>query len=156
MINQYDLYDMTYAFICVRNNINYELNFEIISKIESTLRRQDEGVEDNQIRKAVSEVNGLDRDVWDYVYHKNTYVNQRYLRNRELYDLFVKLCVAFKNALYDHNTDMAYDLIDCFHCLPDILVNNNFVIPKSYWKTYVMPFRDKWDKSFLKHEENLL
>ena len=55
--------------------------------------------------------------------------------------------------LNQNEYEKAYDLIDSFHCLPDIVADNNFSIPKSFWKTYTKCYRNKWDRDFLRIEQ---
>lgn len=47
----------------------------------------------------------------------------------------------------------AYDLVDAIHCLPVALINKNGWFPKQYWRTYIQPYRDKWDNTFLLNKE---
>lgn len=109
--------------------------------------------EDNQVRKALADVQGLDQERWYYIFHNNVYVNHRFLKSKYAYELLIKLCEESINFLKTKDFERAYDLIDCYHCLPDIIADNNFCIPKSYWKTYIRSYRDKWDKTFLVVEQ---
>ncbi len=156
MISQNDLYDITFAYITIRNDIQYKLNSEILSKIIRVLRYDDKKYEDNQVRKALADLKGLDQEKWYYVYHNNIYINHQFLKNRYIYELLIKLCEESIYTLKTQNFEKAYDLLDCYHCLPDIIANNHFRIPKKYWKTYIKPYRDKWDKTFLTLEQKKL
>lgn len=153
MISQNDLSDITYALVAMRNDIQYRFNSEILSKIIQVLRSSEKEYDDNQVRKALANVQGLDQKRWYYIYHNNVYVNRRFLKNKYAYEILIKLCEESIHALKTRNFEKAYDLIDSYHCLPDIMANNNFLIPKSYWKTYIKPYRDKWDKTFLVVEQ---
>ena len=153
MISQNDLYDITYALVTIRNDIKYKFNSEILSKIIQVLRYDAKEYEDNQVRKALAEVQGLDQERWYYVYHNNVYVNHHFIQNKYVYELLIKLCQESINILETENFDRAYDLMDCYHCLPDIMADSNFCISKSYWKTYIKSYRNKWDKTFLVVEQ---
>lgn len=153
MISQNDLYDITSALVAIRNDIQYRFNSEILSKIIQVLRYAEKEYEDNQVRKALADVQGLDQERWYYIYHNNVYVNRRFLKNKYAYEILIKLCEESIYALKTQNFERAYDLIDCYHCLPDIMADNHFRIPKNYWKTYIKPYRDKWDKTFLVVEQ---
>lgn len=153
MISQNDLYDITSALVAIRNDIRNKFNFEILSKIIQVLRYTEKEYEDNQVRKALADVQGLDQERWYYIYHNNVYVNRRFLKNKYAYEILIKLCEESIYALKNQNFERAYDLIDCYHCLPDIMADNHFRIPKNYWKTYIKPYRDKWDKTFLVAEQ---
>ncbi len=156
MISQNDLYDITFALVAIRNDIQYRFNSEILSKIIQVLRYTQKEFEDNQVRKALADVQGLDQERWYYIYHNNVYVNHRFLTNKYAYEILIKLCEESINILKTKNFERVYDLIDCYHCLPDIMADHHFCIPKNYWKTYIKPYRDKWDKSFLVVEQKII
>ena len=143
---------MTYAFSTIRNDIQYEHNCNILLKIISVLNAS-EKYEDNQIRKALASIEGLDRERWYYVYYNNVYVHRELLKYECIYLLFIKLCKELHCVLSRGSFEKAYDFIDSFHCLPDILADHHFLIPKNYWKIYVWPYRKKWDIDFLTKEE---
>ena len=146
---------MTFAFIKIRDDIQEELNSEILSKIIYVL--SDENTfDDNQIRKAIASIEGLNYEKWFYVYHNNIYTNHKFLKNKYICEIIVKLCMELSALLQIGNFEMAYDLIDSYHCLPDIIADNSFTIPKSFWKTHIKSYRDKWDKSFLLTEQKRL
>lgn len=54
------------------------------------------------------------------------------------------------------NFDRAYDLVDAIHCLPEALISKKQWDSKAYWKIYIRPYREKWDKQFLKNQEREL
>ena len=132
MISQNDLYDITSALITIRNDIHYKHNSEILCKIIQVLRYDGLEYEDNQVRRALATVRGLDQKRWGYVYHNNVYGNHRFLKNKYAYEILIKLCEESINTLKTQNFEKACDLIDCYHCLPDIIADNHFrkVIPR--------------------------
>ena len=154
MIYKSDLYDITAALVLIRNNIREKANPQILSQLIIVLQEK-ENVEENQIRKAVSSIKELDREPWYFTHHNNVYVNHQILKEDQLYDLFIKL---FQNLIYELDREQfekAYDLADSFHCLPEIIANNSFTIPRSFWKTFVKDYRSKWDNDFLRVEEKI-
>lgn len=156
MISQNELYDISVALTAIRNNIKEDVNKEVLYKIISVLNSKSETFKDNQIRRAIASINNLDQERWYYVYHNNVYANYKILRNKYIYKLLIKLCYELKCLVESNNFEKAYDLADCFHCLPNIIADNNFTIPKYFWKIYVKPYRDKWDKSFLVTDQKFL
>jgi len=152
MISKNDLYDVTFALTTIRNDIQNESNKKILLKIISVFDVREDVLEDNQIRKALSTIDKLDKEHWYYIYHNNIYVNHQFLKNNHIYELLKKMCKELNGLLEDNNFERAYDLADTFHCLPDIIADNNFTIPKSFWKNYIKPYSDKWDKNFLIEE----
>lgn len=153
MISQNDLYDIAYALVAIRNDIQYKLNSEILSKIIQVLKYGEKEYEDNQVRKALAKVRGLNPEKWYYVYHNNVYTTQRFVKNKYIYELLIKLCEESIIIFEANDFERAYDLIDSYHCLPNIIADNNFCIFKSYWKTFLNPYRDKWDRNFLRAEQ---
>lgn len=152
MINKNDLYDITFALIVIRNNITEKLNLQILSQMIKVLEEEN-NIEDNQIRKAISSIDGLDREHWFFAYYNNIYVNHQMLNKADIYALLVKLFQRLICELNQKEFDKAYDLVDSFHCLPEIIADNNFTIPKSFWKTFVKGYRSKWDNDFLRDEQ---
>lgn len=149
MVSNYDLYDITYALICMRNDISNISNEQVLLNIERVLNSKATVFRDNQIRRAIANIEGLDREVWRYVYYNNVYVTHRLLSDECVYQVLKEAIVALQALLNVQEYQKAYDLIDSIHCLPNIIADNNFVIPKAYWRTYVKPYRKKWDKHFL-------
>ena len=64
MISQNDLYDMSFALVLIRNNIQYDLNSVVVSKIEQVLKNNSLQFEDNQFRKALATIDNLDYTKW--------------------------------------------------------------------------------------------
>ena len=152
MISKYDLYDLSFSLITIRNNIHDMLNIMVLLKIQEVLQEK-EDLSDNQIRKAISVIDGLDHDYWFFAFHNNVYVNHAFLKDNDIYILLYKLIQIVIIALRQKEYEKAEDLVDCFHSLPEIIANNHFIIPNTYWKTHVRNYRKKWDNHFLKSEE---
>ena len=152
MLSQNDLYDLYYAFVCMRNHADDVVNRDILAGISNVLNDGQASFEDNQIRKAIACLEGLHHD-WHYVHHNNVYVTQRILKNREVYQLFSTVCCESVKLLDTCQTEQFCALMDAVHALPLILADNHLLIPRSYWKTYIKPYRKKWDQGFLKLEE---
>lgn len=152
MISKYDLYDLSAVLVNIRSDVEYKLNVQILDKIIQMLSTDEYTTEENQVRKAIAEVQNLDREKWYFVYHNNLYVNHSLLKKEEIYSLLLTICKSLKTALENQQYDKAYDLADAVHCLPDIIADNGFSVPKAYWKIYIGTYRKKWDKDFLKDE----
>ena len=151
MINKYDLYDISAALINIRNDIQSDINIELLKAMIDVLNVSES--EDNQIRKALSTVKGIQEDKWHFVFVQNVYVNHSYLKDPNIYDILKKAMLNLLQLLLEKSYDRAYDLVDSIHCLPDIIADNNFIISTSYWKKHVKIYRMKWDKSFLRLEQ---
>lgn len=152
MITKNDLYDITFALTTIRNNITQKSNPLILTQMIKVLGENND-TDDNQIRKAISSIGGLDREYWFFAYYNNVYVNHQILNKADIYALLIQLFQSLICELNKKNFDKAYDLADSFHCLPEIIADNNFIIPKSFWKTFIKDYRRKWDNDFLRDEQ---
>ena len=155
MIDENDLYDISAAFTRIRYDITYDLNVDVVDKIVQVLISNEELSYENRIRIALSSIDNLSKEQWYFAYHNNLYVHHVLLKNPYIYDILVKACLVLKYALVEKSYDKAYDLVDAIHCLPDIIAENKFTITKSYWKTHIRYYRNKWDKEFLLCEQKL-
>lgn len=153
MITGFDLLDLSAVFKLLRFDITDNNGSLILDKVIDVLEAEDADFNDNQIRTALASIPGLDKEKWGFVYHNNVYVTQRLLKNKAIYTILIKSCRMLKAAIEHGELCKANDLVDCIHCLPEIIVDNQLHITKSYWKTHVSIFRKKWDMSFLQSEE---
>ena len=155
MIGINDLHDISAAFTRIRSDIEYEKNIAILQSMTEVLAIND-AYETNQIRNAIAKLPDLDREKWRYVFHQNLYVYDAILKDPALINLLLSACNGLISALHSKNFELAYDLTDAIHCLPSIIAENKFVVPKSYWKTHIQVYRNKWDKNFLIAEQKAL
>lgn len=152
MIDRYDLYDMSFALVMIRYDIRSRSNIPVLARMIGVLKAK-EAVGDNQIRRVLSSIAGLDRERWFFVYHNNVYVNCRILKRKSVYDLLIKSFRELERALRDGEYDRADTLADALHCLPEMIADNDFRIPKTFWKVHIKSYRDKWDGDFLRAEQ---
>ncbi len=66
-------------------------------------------------------------------------------------ELLPEMRILYKEKKFEQ----LYDLVDAIHCLPDALINPLWD-SNSYWKTYIYPYRKKWDLEFLIAKEKEL
>ena len=78
------------------------------------------------------------------------------LKDDNVLGILIKVCETLIYQLNEHKFEIADDLIDTVHCLPAIIAENKFKIPKNYWKSHMRFYRLKWDKTFLVKEQNNL
>ena len=156
MITKYDLYDISAAFVLIRADIKSESNSEVIKSIVDVLQNVEVMYEENQIRKAIQNIDNLDRERWQFVFHLNVYVNHDNLKNSSIYAVLISACKRLLKTLSEKNYEEAYDLVDCIHCLPEIIADNRFEITKTFWNANIKEYRHKWDKDFLVVEQKAL
>lgn len=152
MIDRYDLYDMSFALVMIRYDIRSETNIPVLARMIGVLEAK-EAVGDNQIRRVLSSIAGLDRERWFFVYHNNVYVNCRMLERKSIYDLLIKSFRELERALHGGEFDRADALADALHCLPEMIADNDFRVPKTFWKVHIKSYRDEWDGDFLRAEQ---
>jgi len=75
---------MGFALSIMRNSICEKSNPAILSNIITVLESYDM-IEDNQVRKAISNVEGIDYKLWGYAFHNNVYVIHQIMKNPYLY-----------------------------------------------------------------------
>lgn len=156
MICDQELFDISAAFERIRWDVLSSHNKDVVEKIIYVLydqRNENDTFSFNNIRKAISSIGNIDKNIWDFVFHENVYVHFSILKNIYIYNLLIKACELLRQAIDEGIVEKIDNLIDAIHCLPDIIAENNFTIHKSYWKSHVQYYRDKWDKDFLKNEQ---
>lgn len=63
---------------------------------------------------------------------------------KEIID-FVKIAIQIMvDSLRSNKFDIAYDIADILHVLPDVVIQKQKKGLKKYWKTYVERFNNKW------------
>lgn len=86
---------------------------------------------------------------WKEKFHTKTEIKQEILYNEELEQFIVHAVELMKDHLEIQHYDLAYDLADMLHALPDIVLANEKNGLKNYWKIYVKPVQKKWDLKLL-------
>ena len=89
MISQYDLYDISFAFSIIRNDVKCESVSKVLLKIENVLIHECDW-DDNQIRKGISSIENLDKEIWEFAYHNNVYVTLKLLKDNIRYHQWLK------------------------------------------------------------------
>lgn len=153
MISNNDLYDLSAVLTMIRNDVQHEMNAIVLSRILQILKSPIMPCTENQIRYNIRTVCDIDVERWKFAYVDNHYTYCKILKNNLLYQVLIKICRELKWLLGENKYSQAYDLVDATHCLPIIIADNSFSIPRSYWKSYMRVYRQKWDKHFLLVEE---
>lgn len=150
MLNIYDLYDIHAILINIRQNPEYELNKEVVTKTINVLKNWQINQKMNQIRTALQSISSLDIEAYNFVYVNNLYTYfPSYLKNENIYIMLIEALECLLIAIEEKNIEKIIDLADCLHNLPIYLVENHFFVPKEYWNREVKYYRKKWDKNFL-------
>lgn len=100
--------------ICMENRMN---NFELIKLLNGKLDLKQQLIQDAGL-ECVD-----DKNISDFILTVLKYTN---------------------DALKSQNYNMAYDLVDMLHVLPDVIITGEKKQLKKYWNIYVKPFIKKW------------
>ncbi len=87
---------------------------------------------------------------WKGRFRTKTEVKQEVICNEELEQFIVHAVELMKDNLEIQHYDLAYDLADMLHALPNIVLANEKNGLKRYWKIYVIPVQKKWNRKLLK------
>lgn len=159
MLCVYELYDLHMILVAIRSYPDDAINSEVVSNIIAVLNNRTESDEINQFRKALQSVESIDSSgIYDFVFTENkySYFPLPFLKDERIYSV---LSAAFEElllALDEGNRERIVDLAECLHNLPIILVEKQYSIPNSYWKTFVKYYRNKWNSDFLRAEQTSL
>jgi len=151
LLKTYDLLEMKHIFVLIRFKPAYALNGQIAKKILAVLKSDTEQPNDNAIRIALSEIEGLDREDWAFVFHLNVHIPMGWLRAPDTYQVFVAIWEELKLAANEQNAQRIYDLTDAVENLPNSLVRGQ-IIPLDFWM-WIGSYRDRWNPDFLLAEE---
>ena len=155
MINLYDLYDLHAILIAICSNPNDSFNSEVVLNIINVIN--DRGASEiNQIRKSLQTIKSLIKnDIYDFVFVENkySYYPLPFLKDEKIYAVLFSSLREILVALNEKDEERTFDLADCLHNLPIMIVENNYSIPKIFWKKIVKDYRRKWNNNFLRIEE---
>ena len=149
MLFKNDLYDISAAFVNIRSEPNNVLNAEIALKLFEVISDPEPPKDENGVRLALSTIEGLDKSRWYFVFHSNYYVNHSLLKDKNIYLMLIDILDELQNAVSNNNSIQTCDLMDAVHGLPQAIADNYFKVPSKYWKTYIRPYRKKWNETFL-------
>jgi len=151
------------VFVIIRSDIKNPYNVDLLKIISKycLLLKEDQSTKFETFKSAIDsiinehdEINELIENALK-IYEVNPITDNldeiyRYLS--VISDTALEVC----SQLRQKNFDRAYDLVDAIHCLPEALISKKQWDPKTYWKIYIRPYREKWDKQFLKNQEREL
>lgn len=155
MLCQYDFYDLYAVLTNIRSDIQYNYNTNILNALIDVIE-YDGHMEDNLIRKTISAISGLDKEKWFFINHNNLYVYHKRINQSYVYDLLYSMCTSLREVLIDRNFEMAYDIVDCIHDFPLIMVEKDLRTFKNIFRNRVKFYRKRWDNNFLIKEEKIL
>ena len=141
----YDLYDLSAVYIAIRHDPEYKNNLIILKEILDLLENREKSSEVNQLRTALSGIEGIDKNKYYFVDTQNVYTYfPSFLKNDEVYNVLIGATKALMVIVMENKKQQIIDLADALHNLPIYIVEYDFSIPKSFWKNEVASYRKKW------------
>lgn len=159
MLNVYELYDLHMILVAIRSYPDASINNDVVSNVVVVLSNRIESDETNQFRKALQSVKSIEKNlIFEFVFTENkySYFPLPFLKDERIYAVLLAAFEELIVVLNERNLKKIVDLADCLHNLPIILVENNYTIPKSFWKTSAKYYRNKWNNDFLRVEQKAL
>ncbi len=156
MISCYDLYDIYAIFVNIRAYPENPINEKAIFCIIDVINNREENHDFNQIRTAIAPFLTLDNiGTYSFVTTQNvyTYFPYSFLKDEYIYSVLSSACNEMIKVINNQNILQIGDLADCLHNLPILLVENNYKIPRHFWKCEIEPYRKAWNKDFMIKEE---
>lgn len=144
MFTKNELYDLSFVITLIRSEIYNPNNVEIIDLMLSLIRDSTYLIEDNDIRKTLSQLPNLN-EKWEFIHHENYYVKTTIFKNENIHNELVLKLTELKSLLQYKKFEQAYDLADVLHVFPEIIADNNGKIPNSYYKIFMRRYKKKWN-----------
>ena len=156
MLVFYDLYDLYAVFVNVRFDPGNPRNAGIVEAVLDVLSDRNQKGEPNAFRVALRAVGDLG-EAYRFVLVDNVYTFvPGVFKNLVYYDLLSVACQELSNVIKGGNVERVADLADALHNLPIMLTDPGLKkIPKRFWRCDLKPYREKWDKTFLRMFDNL-
>ena len=156
MLVFYDLYDLYAVFVNVRSDPGNPMNAEIVKTVSVVLKDRNSNGVCNAFRAALRPLGDLG-EAYRFVQVDNVYTFvPGVFKNLVYYDLLSVACQELSNVIKGGNVERVADLADALHNLPIMLTDPDLKkIPKRFWKCDLKPYREKWDKTFLRMFDNL-
>ncbi len=153
MIN-YDFHDLHWVFVSFRFNTSYEKNREIAEQIKTLIDKPQVGnvININNIRRALSSIDGLDKENWYWADVENCYM---YGVMTITDDSALRICSEGLGELIKcfeaGDLDRAWCLADALHNVPIILAEKKGRSAVRSILFEIGSYRKKYDASFLKN-----
>jgi hypothetical protein len=153
MLSVYDLYDLHAVFVNFRQFPDYKLNEAVLLNVIDVINDRQNTIQLNQFRSSLSNIPSLsEEELYEFVFHNNVYTYiPTILKDDYALKVLIESCICLLSAVKEKNRDKIIDLSDCLHNLPIYIAENNYTIPKKFWRREVRYYRKRWDNKFLIH-----
>ena len=153
-MTKYDLYDIYAVIVYIRAYTNDTKNTEIAKAVKSLL---DEPKGDcgslNEVRRAVSAVEGIDREHYSWAFTENVYTYMPPVIKDELpYRVLSAGFAEIISAMESGDGERIYRAADAMHNVPIIFAENDIKEAKKQIKRESSFYRKEYNSEFLKDE----
>lgn len=152
-MSQHDLYDLTLVLSTLCVDISSADNEKAVGAAIGALKA-DGAMQDNRIRAAIAEIDGINKERWYFAYHNNVYSSRKMLENNDTALLLLSILEELRSLLEKGYYAKAHALALVVCKLPESIADNGFSVPVSFWKSGLDEYRAKWDKDFLVFEQS--
>ena len=149
-ISQNDLLDLRLVFLNMRAEPSFAGNKAILQTILNELKQPIIG--ENKFRAALSELDIPQSEKWQFIGQSNVNPYTVIIKDSSVYDTLERAIMYLMKYLDDDGTDRFAAAADALHNLPVMICENNYTIPKKFFRNEVREFRKSWDKNFLKYQ----
>jgi len=138
-------------FVIIRSNINNNENIKLLSLVKNNFDRG--GLNATFLNDIYSLQLMLKNPILDYLSNEiSTSIDFDQRFNR----IFIFVLTKTIQLLQENATEQAYDLIDAFHVLPELVADEIKVDYADFYNIYVKPLSSRWGTSFTGELYNLL
>ena len=146
------LINVSRVFVAVRFDIKFPANNELVSIVKY---HWDNGGFNKSFMEEVFSSNVIMNSEWEALSLSDAtstrvWVDQNYMRiiSRALSDVI--------RLLYKSSYQQAYDIVDAFHWLPELIALGDKIDIVRFFSSYIMPLDRKWGTSFTEELYNNL
>ena len=150
----YDLYDIYAVFLYIRAYTDDAKNAEIAKKVKSLLddpRKESVGI--NCVRRALSAIDGIDREHYAWAFTENDYTYiPPIIKEEIIYRVLSAGLGEMISAIESGDGERIYRAADAMHNVPIIFTQYNIKEAKKQIKREISFYRREYNEEFLKDE----
>ena len=150
----YDLYDIYAVIVYIRAYPDDDKIKDIAKAVKRLIDEpQRENGDYNDVRRAIAEIDGVDRERWHWAFVENDYTYiPGFVKNELHYRVLSAGFAEIISAMESGDGERLYLAADAMHNVPIILVHNNIKEAKKQIKKEIEHYRKKYNGDFLKEE----
>ena len=152
LLLNYDFYDIHAVLIRIRHDPADRCDIEIVRRIRQLIDAPQEGnvIPSNPVRRALSQIEGLDRERFAWVFTENVYTyGVAVIKDDRTYAILSRALEELLDLLESGDTARAAELADALHNVPIILTQRDRKTAKRI-AAELSSYRKERDRDFLK------